>query len=87
MKLPVVALDNGGTPEVVEHDVTGLLSSVGSLEQLATNLLALIEDPALRTRMGTAGRRRVEALFTTELQARNMAEVYLRLGSLRAVAG
>ena len=87
MKLPVVALDNGGTPEVVEHDVTGLLSSVGSLEQLAINLLALIEDPALRTRMGTAGRRRVEALFTTELQARNMAEVYLRLGSLRAVAG
>jgi len=83
MQLPVVALDSGGTSEVVEDDVTGLLSAPGDTQQLTQNLLALLRDPGRRKRMGVAGRQRMEALFTTRRMAAETAMVYKRLTSQR----
>jgi glycosyltransferase involved in cell wall biosynthesis len=76
MKRPVVALDNGGTPEVVDHGKSGLLSSPDDLEGLATNLLTLLRDPALRAHMGEYGRQQVERRFSPDRMARDMAAVY-----------
>jgi len=58
MKRPVVALTNGGTPEVVEHGKCGLLSPPGDIDALAANLLRLLDNPALRTQFGEYGRSR-----------------------------
>src|SRR4029078_5171035 len=66
MKRPVVALTNGGTPEVVEHGKCGLLSPPGDVEALAANLLKLLGDPALRIQFGEYGRSRVEQHFTPQ---------------------
>ncbi|HXU82265.1 MAG TPA: glycosyltransferase family 4 protein, partial [Polyangia bacterium] len=79
MKRPVVALDNGGTPEVVDHGKSGLLSSPDDLPALAANLLTLLRDPALRARMGEYGRKQVELRFSPDRMARDMAAVYDRL--------
>jgi glycosyltransferase involved in cell wall biosynthesis len=76
MKRPVVALDNGGTPEVVEHGTTGLLSPPRDAAALAANILTLVRDPALRARMGEAGWRRVQDHFTPARMARDMGQVY-----------
>ena len=61
MRIPVVALDNGGTKEVVIHGETGLLSPPGDHERLVAHILALLDDPGLRARMGAAGRSRCRA--------------------------
>lgn len=79
MKRPVVALDNGGTPEVVRHGETGLLSRPGDIGTLASNLSSLLKDPSLRARMGEAGRRDVEARFTPERLASDVERVYSSL--------
>jgi glycosyltransferase involved in cell wall biosynthesis len=79
MKKPVVALDNGGTPEVVEHGKSGLLSAPDDIAALAANLLVLIRDPPLRARMGEYGRRQVETRFTPERMARDAEQVYASL--------
>lgn len=79
MKRPVVALDNGGTPEVVEHGKSGLLSPARDPDALAANLLTLIRDPALRARMGECGRRAVETRFTPARMARDVERVYTAL--------
>ena len=42
MELPVVALDDGGTPEVVEDGRSGLLSDHGDVDALAANLVTLL---------------------------------------------
>jgi glycosyltransferase involved in cell wall biosynthesis len=76
MGLPVVALDSGGTSEVVEHGRTGLLSRAGDHRQLAANLLALVREPALRSAMGDLGRERVVRLFSPGRMARGVASVY-----------
>ncbi len=81
MGLPVVALHSGGAPEVIVDAVTGLLSEPGDERQLTTNLLMLLSDPERRKNMGQAGRKRVEAYFTTPRMAADMSVVYERLTS------
>jgi glycosyltransferase involved in cell wall biosynthesis len=79
MKRPVVALTNGGTPEVVEHGKCGLLSPPGDIDALAASLLRLLGDPALRTQFGEYGRSRVEQHFTPQRMASDFAALYARI--------
>lgn len=61
---PVVATRAGGIPEVVEDGVNGYLVEPGDVDALTARVGALVADPALRVRMGEAGRARVEQDFT-----------------------
>jgi glycosyltransferase involved in cell wall biosynthesis len=79
MKRPVVALTNGGTPEVVEHGKCGLLSPPGNIDALAANLLQLLDDPVLRAQFGEHGRSRVEQHFTPQRMASDFAALYSRM--------
>ncbi|MET0145314.1 MAG: glycosyltransferase family 4 protein [Ilumatobacteraceae bacterium] len=76
MQLPVVALNNGGTPEVVTNGSAGLLSEPGDDKTLAENLLTLLRDPDLRQQVGTYGRERVKNHFTVEHMARALEAIY-----------
>jgi len=79
MELPVVALDNGGTPEVVEDGSDGFLTSPGETKDFAAHLLRLIRDPDLRRRMGAHGRQHVLERFLTPRMAQDVATVYRRI--------
>ena len=79
MKLPVVALNNGGTKEVVEHGKDGLLSEPGDIIALANNLLTLLRDTAHCEQMGNYGREQVAKRFTVEHLAAKMAKIYKAL--------
>jgi glycosyltransferase involved in cell wall biosynthesis len=79
MKRPVVALTDGGTPEVVEHGKCGLLSPPGDIDALAANLVRLLDDRALRTQFGEYGRSRVEQHFTPQRLASDFAALYARI--------
>ncbi|MNO26482.1 GDP-mannose-dependent alpha-(1-6)-phosphatidylinositol monomannoside mannosyltransferase [compost metagenome] len=48
---PVVVTNAGGIPEMVKHEETGLISSVGDSEQMFRNLARLMEDNELRVRL------------------------------------
>ena len=61
---PVVASPVGVNPEIVEPGVTGFLAT--TTEEWRTALTRLRDDPALRTRMGEAGRRRIEAGYSLD---------------------
>ena len=56
--LPVVAHDIGGVPEAVIHGETGLLVAPGDTAALTAAFAQLLVDPALRRRLGEAGRTR-----------------------------
>lgn len=64
--LAVVATDVGGTPEVVDHEETGLLVPAHDPDALSLALLDLAKDPAKRARLGRAGRHRVETRHALE---------------------
>jgi glycosyltransferase involved in cell wall biosynthesis len=61
---PVVASPVGVNPEIVEAGVTGFLATTA--EEWRAALVRLRDDPALRARMGEAGRRRVEARYSID---------------------
>ena len=56
--IPIAAMHTGGTADIVEDEVTGLLSATP--DALADDLRRLIEDPALRARLGAAARERAQ---------------------------
>jgi glycosyltransferase involved in cell wall biosynthesis len=63
----------------VTHGETGFLTSVGDRANLARLAHKLLEDPAMRTRFGQAGRERVAAEFSVERMVAAHAELYRRL--------
>lgn len=62
---PVVASPVGVNPEIVDPGVTGFLATTP--DEWHTALARLRDDPALRVRMGEAGRRRVETGYSLDL--------------------
>jgi glycogen synthase len=64
--LAVVAADNGGTAEIVEHDATGLLCRAGDVDDLARQIARVVEEPGLRHRLATAGQKVVRERFSLE---------------------
>lgn len=66
---PVVATRVGGLTELVSDGETGLLVPDGDLEAFAAALCALADDPALRQRLGDAGKQRHGELFTADRMA------------------
>lgn len=78
--LPVVASNAGALPEIVEDGVTGLLVPPGDANALAGGILRLLRDPALRRRMGQAGRERVRERYGAERVARETLALYARTG-------
>ncbi|MDI6903112.1 MAG: glycosyltransferase family 4 protein [Methanocellales archaeon] len=73
---PVVATRVCGVPEIVEEGETGLLVESKNSQDLATNILRLIDDLTLARKMGIKGRERVEKMFTWERAAKENIKVY-----------
>jgi len=76
---PVVVSDVGGLPEVVEDGVTGIIVPRADVAATAAAIERLALDPALRERMGRAGRERVNRLFNWEENVRQMVGIYQRV--------
>ncbi|MEW6747241.1 MAG: glycosyltransferase [Planctomycetota bacterium] len=86
----VLATAVGGVPDLVTHEVDGLLVPPRDPGALARALQRLIADRALRERLGRAALARATH-YTMELHARRISEVYeellgLPVGSARTAA-
>lgn len=66
---PVVATKAGGIPEIVEHEVTGLLAPVGDANTLAKQVIRMLNDDALRERILANAKEKVKSI-----SKRKMAE-------------
>ena len=73
--LPIVASDLPGLHEQLMNSQEGLL--VANTEQaVAQHLLRLVQDPALRQRLGAAAQQRFETTFTRDQMAERVMAVY-----------
>jgi glycosyltransferase involved in cell wall biosynthesis len=77
--VPAVATRVGGNPEVIEHEVTGLLVPSRDSAALAAAVGRVLEDKELAASFGQAGIRRVAELFSMERSVRETEHLYKRL--------
>lgn len=73
---PVVVSDADGFTEVVEDGVSGIIVPKRNPEAAAAAIQRFIDEPALRDRMGAAGRRRVEQLYDWHDCVLRMIRIY-----------
>ncbi len=74
--VPVVATDCGGVSEAMTDGQEGLLVAPRNAEALAQALERLWRDPALRARMGEAGRQTATSRFELDRQLREFQALY-----------
>jgi glycosyltransferase involved in cell wall biosynthesis len=83
---PMVATRVGGIPELVEDEKTGFVAERGNAAAIADRILRLVTDPALRERMGAAGREAARAKFDLEQNVERVVELYGIANSERATS-
>jgi rhamnosyl/mannosyltransferase len=75
--LPCVTTELGtGSTFIVQDEVTGLVVPPHDAAALAAALRRLAADPALRTRLGAAGRARLLAHFTASQMTAHVEQIY-----------
>jgi glycosyltransferase involved in cell wall biosynthesis len=77
--LPVVATDVGGTPELVEHGINGLLVTPGDAMGLAAALRQLVRDRQFRSELGLRGRARATSRHGWRAVAQKYEAIFLDL--------
>jgi glycosyltransferase involved in cell wall biosynthesis len=85
--VPVVATHVGGADELVVEGLTGTLVPASNAEALGNALAELAMDPARGRRLGAAGRKRVERLFSQQTMLDAYRNLYARLVSPQVVDG
>ncbi len=83
MKKPVVATNVGGTPEIVQDGITGLLVKPRDSSSMAKCIMKLLNNKYLAEQYGNAGRKRVEEMFTVERNIEETEKVYFELLKIR----
>lgn len=77
--LPVVASDVGGISEEVQDGITGFLVPAQDVQAATGALQTLLDDPQLRSEMGTAGRAKFLNEFTVERMLVQTEQVYKQI--------
>ena len=77
--LPVVSTTVGSIPDVVIEGQTGFVVPPRDASALANRIVALLDEPALRTRMGVAGRALVQRSYSIEKMLTRLEGLYRRL--------
>lgn len=81
---PVVAVGEGGVPEIISDGVDGLLVPREQPAALAAALVRVLRDPALAEQLAHSGRARARDTFSPQRQAAEVMAVYRRVVATRA---
>ena len=82
----VVISDAGGVAEIVSNERTGLLYPCRSVEHMTSQVRRLLDDPALRTRLGCSARAAAVQQFNPSRVGAQMLDLYSRFAHARAAA-
>jgi len=83
---PVLAFRSGGIPEIVQHDVSGIIVAKGDEAGLAYGAARLLEDDDLRRGMAANARKRAHD-FTLDRHVAKLTAVYEAVASAHPTYG
>ena len=74
-KLPIVTTNEGGIPDMIEHDVHGLICERKNPQSLANALEKLLLNKDLRIQYGENGYKRFKSEFTLQSFEKRFVEI------------
>jgi glycosyltransferase involved in cell wall biosynthesis len=77
--IPVVALEAGGTPDIMRHGETGFVAAQGDLDGFTEFLIQLAKNAELRYRMGAQGKQFAQLHFDKMRQVKMLSLLYTQL--------
>lgn len=77
--LPVCATNVGGIPSLVEDGTSGLLCEAEDAETFAGNLIRLLDNPPLATRLGAVGRKLVQEKYSFDSMVNAHQQLFMNL--------
>lgn len=77
--LTVIASDTGANPEIIDNMQDGMLYSWGDTKCLAEKITKVYRNREFANQLADAGRVKAEALFTDNVYAKAVYEIYCRL--------
>ncbi len=86
MEKPVVASHVGGIPDLVKHQLNGLLVKPGDVAELANALEQILNDRVFSSKMGKEGRKRIQEQFSADIMVQSIDKVYQELLTRKGVA-
>jgi len=86
VETPVIGTNLEGIPELITDGETGLLVPPRNPDALAQAILRVVENPTRAKAMARAGRKRVEARFSTAVKVERTEALYRRLLEARGIA-
>lgn len=79
LETPVVATAAGGTAEMIQHGIHGLVVRCGDALELATAMSQMLLQPAVRTAQVAAARTRVETTLSFDERVATVERIYADL--------
>jgi len=79
--VPVISTRVSGIPELIEHGADGLLVEPADIPAIADGIGRLLRDPDLASRLGRAGRRKVERLFDVRCNTARLLDLFDATGA------
>ncbi len=76
--LPIIATNAGGIPDIIEHNVTGLLIEAGNSQELAEAIIRVSEDEKLRENFVKNGQEKLK-LFDILHASNQYSEIYKKV--------
>jgi len=85
MKLPVISTSISAIPEIVDHNISGILVPPGNEVILAEEIMRLIGDKKLRLRLGENARKKIEEKFNMNKNIGSFVNLFLGDSDITAV--
>lgn len=73
-----IVTDVGGNPEIIEDQISGIVTPSDDENKLAEACNLLLDDRKLRKKLGDAGRTRFEQRFTVQCMLNKYQDIYLQ---------
>jgi glycosyltransferase involved in cell wall biosynthesis len=77
--LPVIASRAEGIIDIIEDNITGLLVTPGSMEQLAHAICRVIQNPTLAQQLSNAAQQKAQRLYSLDSIVQSYSELYTKV--------